>query len=242
MDSLQYVHAPVVTSVPVLGRAERFPINRVYCVGRNYADHALEMGVDPRTDPPFFFCKPADTVYAPQEPDETLSLAYPPGTVNLHHEVELVLAIGRGGRDIAVDSALDHVFGYAVGIDMTRRDLQLAMRQAGKPWEIGKSFERCAPISALHPVGLTGVIDSGVIELSVDGELRQRSDLSKLIWSIPEIIADLSRLFTLQPGDLIFTGTPEGVGPVLPGHTMTARIEGLGALQVRITDSEGVRV
>lgn len=238
MGTLRYTHAAQVHSVPVLGRSERFPVRRVYCVGRNYADHAIEMGVDPRSDPPFFFCKPADTVFAPEEGGTRLTLAYPPKTQNLHHEVELVLAIGRGGRDIPVERATEHLFGYAVGIDMTRRDLQLAMRAAGKPWEIGKTFERCAPISALHPIEATGPIERGAITLDVDGQVRQHSDLSKLIWSVPEIIADLSRLFTLRPGDLVFTGTPEGVGPVVAGQTMTARIAGLGVLQVQMVDAE----
>ncbi|GAB4061449.1 fumarylacetoacetate hydrolase family protein [Uliginosibacterium sediminicola] len=235
--SEHYTHAAHITSVPVAGRTQRFPIHRVYCVGRNYADHALEMGVDPRIDPPFFFCKPADTVFAPETPEAVLELAYPPQTSNLHYEVELVVAIGRGGRNITKENAHEHIFGYAVGIDMTRRDLQQAMRKAGKPWEIGKSFERCAPIGQIQPLASTGIIDSGEIQLSVAGKPCQHSNLDKLIWSIPEIIADLSALFTLQAGDLIFTGTPEGVGPVVAGDTMLAEVAGVGQLQVRVTDT-----
>lgn len=231
---MSYTHPPRVTSVPVVGSEKVFAVNRVYCIGRNYADHAIEMGVDPRSDPPFFFCKPADTVIAAAREDEILEIPYPPGTRNLHHEVELVVAIGQGGRDIPREQAGEYVFGYSVGIDMTRRDLQQAMRQGGKPWEIGKTFEYCAPMGALHPVERTGLIQGGEIALSVDGVLRQRSDLSKLIWSVSDIIADLSALFTLYPGDLIFTGTPEGVGSVEPGQLMQASVAGIGTLQARV--------
>ncbi|WP_321803278.1 fumarylacetoacetate hydrolase family protein [Burkholderia sp. BCC1993] len=231
---MDYLNSPRVTSVPVVGSDLRFAVNRVYCIGRNYADHAIEMGVDPRTDPPFFFCKPADTVIAAERDDEVLEIPYPPATRNLHHEVELVVAIGQGGRDIPRDRAVEHVFGYAVGIDMTRRDLQQAMRQAGKPWEIGKTFERCAPISALRSIEHTGAIEHGEIELWVDGASRQHSDVSKLIWQVSDIVADLSALFTLYPGDLIFTGTPEGVGAVEPGHLMVASVARVGMLRVRV--------
>lgn len=231
---MNYTHPPRITTVPVAGSESRFAVNRVYCIGRNYADHAIEMGVDPRSDPPFFFCKPADTVVAAASEDEVLEIPYPPGTRNLHHEVELVVAIGHGGRDIQREQAGKHVFGYAVGIDMTRRDLQQAMRQGGKPWEIGKTFELCAPMGALHPIEGAELLQSGRIALSVDGVSRQHSDLSKLIWSVSDIIADLSSLFTLHPGDLIFTGTPEGVGPVEPGQLMQASVAGVGTLHVRV--------
>jgi len=239
MGAIRYTHLPSVTTVPVVGQTERYPVRRVYCVGRNYADHAIEMGVDPRDDPPFFFCKPADTVFAPEDKDEVLVVPYPPRTENLHHEVELVVAIGDGGRNIEVGRAHEHIFGYAVGIDMTRRDLQLAMRKTGKPWEIGKTFERCAPMSAICPLYLCGRIESGEIELRVQGQPRQKSNLSKLIWSVSEIIADLSNLYTLRAGDLIFTGTPEGVGPVVPGDTMEASIGSLATLRVRVSEAEG---
>ncbi len=226
------IDAPAVTSVPVAGGYGVFPVRRVYCVGRNYADHALEMGVDPRAEPPFFFCKPTDTVVS--NASGPVAVPYPPETRNLHHEVELVVAIGKGGANIAADDAASHIWGHAVGIDMTRRDLQQAMRQGGKPWEIGKTFERCAPVGTIVPLADTGELTRGAIALTVNGERRQASDLSKLIWSTREIIATLSRLFTLMPGDLIFTGTPEGVGAVLDGDLLEATIEGLPGLQVRI--------
>lgn len=236
MSGTDYTHAlPPLPSVPVVGTDQRFAVRRIYCVGRNYADHAIEMGIDPRKDPPFFFLKPADTLLCAESAQHVPLLPYPPLTKNLHHEVELVLAIGRGGRDIPVDQALQHLYGYAVGLDMTRRDLQFQMREAGKSWEIGKTFEHCAPIGPIHPLSVVGELSAGEIAVTVDGELRQRSDLSKLIWSVPEIIADLSRYFTLQPGDLIYSGTPEGVGPVLPGQLMHATIAGLQPLSVRVT-------
>ena len=219
------ISPPSLASVPVAGSTARFPVRRVYCVGRNYADHALEMGVDPRAEEPFFFCKPADTVVS--SADGVVDVPYPSATTNLHHEVELVVAIGEAGS----------VWGYAVGIDMTRRDLQQAMRKQGKPWEIGKTFERCAPIGPIHPREQVGELARGRIELQVGGQRRQASDLGKLIWSVPEIIAALSKYYTLQPGDLIFTGTPEGVGPVQVGDELVAAIESLGELRVRITEA-----
>ncbi|MBB1601017.1 fumarylacetoacetate hydrolase family protein [Variovorax sp. UMC13] len=232
--------APAVTSVPVAGGRGAFPVRRVYCVGRNYADHALEMGVDPRAEPPFFFCKPTDTVVS--NPTGAVPVPYPPQTQNLHHEVELVVAIGKGGANIAVEDAASHICGHAIGIDMTRRDLQLAMRKSGKSWEIGKTFERCAPVGPIVPLDQTGELTQGAIALTVNGAPRQASDLSKLIWSTREIIAALSRYFTLAPGDLIFTGTPEGVGAVVEGDLLEASVAGLGTLQVRITPpSEGTQ-
>lgn len=226
---------PSIVSLPIVGFDAELPVRRVYCVGRNYAAHALEMGVDPRQDPPFFFCKPTDSVVAGSD---VLDVPYPPQTRNLHHEVELVVAIGKGGSNISVAEAATHIFGYAVGVDMTRRDLQQAMRKDGKPWEIGKTFERCAPVGAVTPITVTGKLDRGAISLTVNGEQRQASDLTKLIWSTEEVISALSRLFTLEPGDLVFTGTPEGVGPVVAGDQIHARIDGLSALHVQVTHGQ----
>lgn len=220
-------------TVLIHGSDSVFPVRRIYCVGRNYAAHAREMGFDPGREPPFFFCKPADAVVN-ASPGLTAEVRYPPKTTEFHHEIELVVAIGRGGKDIAVDQALDHVFGYAVGLDMTRRDLQLALRDKGRPWELGKAFDQSAPIAPIHRVADVGHVDSGALWVQVNGEDRQRTDLSKLIWSVPEIIANLSTYFELQPGDLVFTGTPEGVGPVLRGQTMTGGIDGLGQISVSV--------
>ncbi|RBL82684.1 FAA hydrolase family protein [Streptomyces cavourensis] len=223
--------APV--AVPVAGSADCFPVRRVYCVGRNYAAHAREMGFDPDREPPFFFCKPADAV-VPVAPDTTLSLPYPPETANLHYEIELVAAIGKGGANIGVDEALQHVWGYAVGLDMTRRDLQMKMREAGRPWELGKAFDQSAPIGPLHRAAEVAGIHEAAIWLQVNGTDKQRSDIGKLIWSVAETIAYLSRYFRLEAGDLIYTGTPEGVGPVVRGDTMVGGVDGLGTLSVRI--------
>jgi fumarylpyruvate hydrolase len=220
---------PVVTAVPVAGESAAFPVHRVYCVGRNYAAHAREMGKDPEKEPPFFFLKPADGV-VPGGGD----IHYPPGTKNYHHEIELVVAIARGGRRIPVADALDHVFGYGVGLDMTRRDLQFAARDLGRPWDFGKSFDESAPIGPLHRAAATGHLSRGAIELAVNGEVRQKGDLADLIWSVPETISYLSDFYTLAPGDLIFTGTPAGVGPVQPGDRLVGRVEGLGTLEVTI--------
>lgn len=223
-------------AVPVAGTDTWFPVRRVYCVGRNYAAHAREMGGDPTREPPFFFCKPADAVVlAP--PGAVLAIAYPPLTEDLQHEIEMVVAIGgsgRGGRDIAVADALDHVFGYGVGIDMTRRDLQAQAKKTGRPWEVGKAFDQSAPMGPLVPASRIGHPTRGAIWLTVDGAERQRSDIDQLIWSVPEMIANLSTLFELKPGDLIFTGTPEGVARVERGQTMTAGVDGLGEIRVRV--------
>jgi fumarylpyruvate hydrolase len=223
--------APV--ALAVAGSDAKIAVRRVYCVGRNYAAHAREMGFDPDREPPFFFCKPADAV-VPVAHGETLELAYPAQTTNYHYEAELVAVIGKGGADIPVERALDHVYGYAVGLDMTRRDLQMKMREMGRPWEIGKAFDRSAPIGPVHRASDVGHIERGAIGLSVDGQMRQNSDVSKLIWSVAETIADLSTFFRLEPGDLIYTGTPEGVGPVQRGELMIAAVEGLGELRVRV--------
>ncbi|MFJ4371105.1 fumarylacetoacetate hydrolase family protein [Pseudomonas japonica] len=231
---MTYLFEPAATtSLPIAGSDQRFPVRRVYCVGRNYAAHAREMGFDPDREPPFFFCKPADAV-VPVADGQTLELPYPTQTSNYHYEIELVAAIGKGGRDIALDQASQHVFGYAVGLDMTRRDLQMQMREMGRPWEIGKAFDASAPIAPLHPVSQVGHPAQAGIWLQVEGADRQRSDIDKLIWSVPETIAYLSRFFELQPGDLIMTGTPEGVGPVVAGELMVGGVEGLGEIHVRV--------
>jgi len=224
--------APSV-AVPVAGTADSFPVRRVYCVGRNYAAHAREMGFDPDREPPFFFCKPADAV-VPVDEGTTLSLPYPPETANLHYEIELVAAIGRGGANIPVDQALEHVWGYAVGLDMTRRDLQMKMREAGRPWELGKAFDLSGPIGPLHPAGSVKDIDKAGIWLQVNGTDKQKSDIGKLIWSVAETVSYLSRYFRLEAGDLIYTGTPEGVGPVVRGDRMVGGVDGLGTISVEM--------
>ncbi|HYD29916.1 MAG TPA: fumarylacetoacetate hydrolase family protein [Azospirillaceae bacterium] len=218
-----------IPSVPVAGSADTFPVRRIYCVGRNYAAHAREMGADPTREPPFFFAKPADAVVPGGG-----RVPYPPATSSLHHEVELVVAIGKGGADIPADKALDHVYGYAVGLDLTRRDLQSEAKAAGKPWDMAKGFDQSAPISALHPAAAAGHPAKGTIRLTVNGDKRQEGDLSDQIWSVPEVIATLSRLVTLAPGDLIYTGTPDGVGPVKAGDRLDGSIEGLDTLTVTI--------
>jgi fumarylpyruvate hydrolase len=216
---------PAVPSVEVAGSRRRFPVHRIYCVGRNYAEHAREMGSDPEREPPVFFTKPADAVVA-----NGTAVPYPARTANLHHEIELVIAMGRAGRDIAKDRALEHVFGYAAGNDLTRRDLQQAAKKKGLPWDTGKGFDHSAPIAAIRPASL-GHVSSGRIWLAVNGEMRQQSDVSEMIWSVPEVIAELSSLFELEPGDLIYTGTPAGVGPVQPGDRLEGGIEGLEILR-----------
>jgi fumarylpyruvate hydrolase len=228
------VAAPVVPSVPVQGlvSGDVFPVHRIYCVGRNYVDHAIEMGHTGK-EAPFFFMKPADAV-VPAGPGEVAQVTYPSLTQNLHHEVELVVAIGVGGRDITPEKALDHVWGYAVGLDMTRRDLQNDMKKQGRPWCIGKGFEQSAPIGAITPKSQWVLNDGREIALHVNGALRQKSQLGKLIWSVPDIIAQLSSAWTLAPGDLIFTGTPEGVAAVVAGDVLTAHVDGLAPLEVKI--------
>lgn len=223
--------APV--AVPVAGSDAHVAVRRVYCVGRNYAAHAREMGFDPDREPPFFFCKPADAV-VPVAEGETLELAYPAQTANYHYEAELVAVVGQAGADIPVEQALDYVYGYAVGLDMTRRDLQMKMREMGRPWEIGKAFDRSAPIGPIHRAQDVGHFESGALSLTVNGESKQASDVSHLIWSVAETIADLSKFFRLEPGDLIYTGTPEGVGAVQRGDLMVAGVERLGTLRVRV--------
>lgn len=223
--------APVYT-LPVAGSDEQFPVNRIFCVGRNYAAHAREMGKDPDRDPPFFFMKPANATVAAGAGEVTIP--YPPKTANFHHEIELVVAIGTGGANIPVEKALDHVYGYAVGLDMTRRDVQLEARDKGRPWEFGKSFAKSAPIGAVHKAADVGHPGEGEIAVTVNGEPRQHSDIAKLIWSVEEAIAFLSEYETLEPGDIIMTGTPEGVNAVRPGDLMVGTVAGLGEIRVRV--------
>jgi fumarylpyruvate hydrolase len=226
------IAAPGQAVVPIDGTADLFPVHRIYCVGRNYADHAKEMGFSER-EAPFFFTKPADAVL-PVPFGAMGDMPYPGETANLHHEIELVVAIGRGGRDIAQADAASHIWGYAVGLDMTRRDLQFALRDKGRPWDVAKAFDFSAPISPLKPKSATGEITTASIWLEVNGQKRQSSDVAKLIWSVNETIEHLSKFFVLVPGDLIFTGTPEGVGAVKPGDLMAGGIAGIGTLQVRV--------
>ena len=222
---------PAQPAVPVIGGG-LFPVHRIYCVGRNYAEHAQEMGFTGR-EPPFFFLKPADAVL-PVADGAIGEMAYPSLTGNLHHEIELVVAIGVGGRDIPAADVLRHIWGYAVGLDMTRRDLQNDMKKQGRPWCIGKAFEASAPIGPLHAIAQTGELTRGAITLSVNGTLRQQGDLRELIWNVAETIETLSKAWTLQPGDLIFTGTPAGVAAVVAGDLIEGVIEGLGSLRVRV--------
>ena len=227
---MSFVILPVAQpTVEVAGSDDRFPVHRIYCVGRNYAKHAREMGMDPEREPPFFFAKPADAVVANGTP-----VPYPPRTANLHHEIELVVAIGRGGRGIPVAGALEHVYGYAVGLDLTRRDLQFEAREQGRPWDVAKGFDCSAPIGAIRPAAQMGHPERGSIWLEVNGEARQRANLSEMIWSVPEIVAELSTYFELRAGDLIFTGTPEGVGPVQRGDSLVGGIDGLETLRITI--------
>lgn len=223
---------PAQASVPVVGQSERFPVHRIYCVGRNYAEHAKEMGFTGR-EAPFFFMKPADAVL-PAEPGSTAVMPYPSLTSNLHHEIELVVAIGKAGRNIPAAQAMEHIWGYAVGLDMTRRDLQGEMKKQGRPWCIGKAFEASAPISAITPVQQAGNVAQAEIWLQVNGQDRQRSHISQLIWNIAETIEHLSQAWELQPGDLIMTGTPEGVSAVQAGDVLEGGITGLGTLRVQI--------
>ena len=223
---------PPAVSVPVQGRPECFPVHRIYCVGRNYEEHAKEMGFTGR-EPPFFFLKPADAVVVAM-PGETATIPYPSLTHNLHHEIELVVAIGKGGRNIAARDARQHIFGYAVGLDMTRRDLQNDMKKQGRPWCIGKAFDQSAPIGPIVPAEQAGDVDHAEIALQVNGQDRQRSNVSRLIWNIGETLEHLSAAWELQPGDLIYTGTPEGVAAVVSGDTLVGSVAGLGQIRVRV--------
>jgi fumarylpyruvate hydrolase len=215
---------PSTPSVEIAGTRNRFPVHRIYCVGRNYADHVREMGSDPKAEAPVFFAKPPDAIVA-----SGVAIPYPPRTENFHHEVELVVAIGGAGRNIAASHAIGHIFGYAVGNDLTRRDLQGASKKKGLPWDTSKGFDASAPIGAIRPASL-GHVEHGRIWLSVNGETRQQSDVGEMIWSVPEIIAELSTFFELKAGDLIYTGTPAGVGPLNPGDKIECGVEGLETL------------
>jgi fumarylpyruvate hydrolase len=223
---------PAMPSVPVAASDQRFPVHRIYCVGLNYADHVREMGGGSRREPPIFFMKPADAVVA-----NGAAIPYPSRTANFHHEIELVVAVGRGGRDIPEQRSLEYVFGYAAGNDLTRRDLQHAAKQRGQPWDAAKGFDRSAPVAAIRPARL-GHVSRGRIWLGVNGELRQQSDVSEMLWGVPQIIAELSALFELAAGDLIFTGTPAGVGPLKPGDRLEGGIEGLEVLRNTIVSAE----
>ncbi len=220
--------APTI-SLPIQGNEKRFPVNRIFCVGRNYADHAREMGHDPNREPPFFFMKPSSTIVS-----DGKAFPYPAQSTDVQYEVELVVAIHVGGSNISSNKALEHVYGYAVGLDMTRRDLQTAAKKMGRPWETGKAFDDSAPCGELIPVSKIGHPSSGAITLQVNSAVKQKGDLSDLIWNVPDTIAYLSTLFALQPGDLIYTGTPAGVGPIVKGDVMHASVDGVGQLEVRV--------
>lgn len=229
MSSADFVITPpAIVAVPVKGGG-LFPVRRIYCVGRNYAEHAREMGHDPEREPPFFFAKPADAIVT-----GGADVPYPPLTQNLHHEVELVVAIGEGGADIPAVEALSHIFGYAVGLDLTRRDLQQEARKAGRPWDMGKGFDHSAPIGEITPASAIGHPDRAPIVLRVNGEVRQSADIADMIWSVSEIVAELSRYVTLMPGDLIFTGTPAGVSALERGDRLEGQVSGVGTVSVRI--------
>ncbi|MGI9260716.1 MAG: fumarylacetoacetate hydrolase family protein, partial [Woeseiaceae bacterium] len=216
-------------TVPVAGCDDRFPVRRIYCIGRNYEKHVAEMGYDVKRSKPFYFGKPADAVVM-----SGATVDYPPRTENLHHEIELVVAIGKAGRDISVGQAPEHVFGYATGIDLTRRDLQKAAKDKGRPWATAKGFDQSAPISAIHRASEIGHPAAGRIWLAVNGQIRQDAGLNELIWSVAESIAELSTLFELAPGDLLFTGTPAGVGPLVSGDEVTGGIEGIDEIRITI--------
>jgi fumarylpyruvate hydrolase len=234
---MSFVFQPASTpSVPVVGRAERFPVRRIYCVGRNYEEHAKEMGFTGR-EPPFFFLKPADALVVVNE-GETGQMAYPSLTQNFHHEIELVVAIGTGGRNIKAADAAKHIFGYAVGLDMTRRDLQNDMKKQGRPWCIGKAFDESAPIGPITPLEKAGDVNHADLEVTVNGTVRQASNVSKLIWNVAETIEHLSSAWELQAGDLIYTGTPEGVAAVVAGDVLVGKVAGLGSLTVKVNPAK----
>lgn len=229
---MDYVIAPPATpSVAVAGSSARFPVHRIYCIARNYADHAREMGSAPDRSQPVFFCKPADAIVTGDG-----DVAYPPATLDLHHEVEMIVALGTGGHAIPVESALDHVFGYGVGLDLTRRDLQALAKSKGQPWDAAKAFDRSAPVSALHAAETIGHPGKARLTLAVNGSERQSADIADMIFAVPEIIAALSRLFELQPGDLVFTGTPAGVAALQRGDRYRAELAGVAVLEGRIVE------
>lgn len=222
------IETPPVVALPVAGQDTMFPVRRIYCIGRNYAAHAIEMGHDPDREDPFFFQK------NPNNLSTSEAFPYPPHTSDVHHEAEMLVALKTGGTNIPVSSALDHVFGYGLALDMTRRDLQGIAKKAGRPWEIGKAFEQSAPCGPIHTVEEVGHLDQGRVELKVNGEVRQEGDLNQMIWKVPEMISYLSEYFELAPGDVILSGTPSGVGPVVKGDTMELSIDGLGSLTVTV--------
>jgi fumarylpyruvate hydrolase len=228
------IAAPGQAVARIAGSDDVFPVHRVYCVGRNYADHALEMGQREASEP-FFFCKPADAVFT-ADPEAPAKLAYPAQTARLHHEVELVVALGAGGADVPAGRAAGLVWGYAVGLDLTRRDLQTQLKEQARPWEIAKSFDRSAPVSPIRPAQLCGSLRGGRIWLEVNGQARQDGDLAHMIWGVEEILAHLSRYFCLQAGDLVFTGTPSGVGAIVPGDRVRAGIDGVGSLALDVIE------
>ncbi len=229
MSSAFVIEPPIIHSLSVAGDTRRFAVNRIFCVGRNYADHAREMGHDPDREPPFFFMKPASAIVA-----DGLDTAYPSLSSDVHHEIEMVVAIGKGGANISSSSALDHVYGYGIGLDMTRRDLQGEAKKMGRPWDTGKAFDQSAPCSTIVPVSQCGHPSAGAIRLLVNGKVRQEGDLNQLIWNVPDTIAYLSTLFTLEPGDLIFSGTPAGVGPISKGDLLEGMVDGLVPLKTHI--------
>ncbi|KZD12881.1 fumarylacetoacetate hydrolase family protein [Oceanibaculum pacificum] len=227
------IPAPAQISIPVAGGAGEFPVRRIYCVGRNYAAHAREMGHDPDREPPFFFAKPADAIVLCEKgTGETAIAPYPLATKDLHHEIELVVALGKGGVNIPADKALEHVYGYAVGIDLTRRDIQAEAKKLARPWDMAKGFDHSAPCGHIRPASEIGHPTTGRIQISVNGAVKQDADISAMIWNVPDTIAYLSTLVELFPGDLIYSGTPEGVGPVAKGETMEGSVEGVGAIIV----------
>ena len=238
--SVNAAHAPpatpfkiATTTIPIAGTNEAFPVRRIYCIGRNYAAHAREMGSDPTREPPFFFQKPTDAIQL-VPPGQTVDHPYPPLTKNYHYEIELVAALKSGGRNIAMSDALSHVYGYALGLDMMRRHLQRAMGDEKKPWEIGKSLDRSAPIGPIHRVAQTGHFSKGRIQLLVNGTVKQNADLNQMIWNVAEQISKLSEAFELMAGDIIYSGTPENVGPVVRGDVMTGKLEGLPDISVKV--------
>jgi fumarylpyruvate hydrolase len=236
MSTANFVFAPPATpALPVVGTAARFPVHRIFCVGRNYHAHALEMGnpVDKATMKPFYFTKSPSALV-----DSGATVPYPCGTANYHYEMELVVAIGAHGFRLAEADAPRMIFGYAAGLDMTRRDLQLVAREQGRPWDLGKDFEKSAVCTPILPVGDLGVLTGGVITLQVNGETKQSADLAQLIWNIPELLADLSKFYHLEPGDIIYTGTPEGVGPVKPGDRISGHIDGVGDVTLNVGQAE----
>lgn len=222
------VEVPQIVGLPIAGTDALFPVRRIYCIGRNYAAHAVEMGDDPDRDPPFFFQK------NPNNLDPSGAFPYPPKSSDVHYEMELAVMLGKGGTDISLDDAMDHVFGYALSLDMTRRDLQTHAKKKGRPWEVGKAFERSAPVGPIHLAANVPAMDNGRIELKVNGETKQEGDLNQMIWKVPEMISYLSEFFELAPGDVILSGTPAGVGPIVKGDVMEMIIEGLGSMDVKV--------